>query len=104
MATMETMARDQMAWKVIYEELYHFPEGPQKEVKKQGDKVKTVLEGFLKEGKREGVNSKMAVLFLLGAIHHASKWFRQEKEFSAGEIGEMLASVFCSGCMKTDEK
>lgn len=101
---METVAQNRLAWKVLIDELFCFPDAEQTKLRIKGDEFANLIKRFIEEGKSSGEfdiqDTKMAAFFLLGACHHSAKWINPEGEFPAKEIGKYFASFFLQGLCK----
>jgi TetR/AcrR family transcriptional regulator, cholesterol catabolism regulator len=103
-AVMKGIARNRLAWKVLVDEIQHFPLPLKKRVRMRGQMLEDAIKGILEQGKKTGefenFDTQMAANFLLGACHHSSKWIDPKGRYSAESIGEQFASFFIRGIYK----
>jgi len=101
---METIAHNRLAWKILIDELNHFPLSQQKKIRAKGDVLENLITEFIKEGVQVGEfetpNTKMAAFFLLGTCHHSSKWLNPRGSLPAKDIGRQFATFFLQGLRK----
>ena len=103
-AVMKGIAQNRLAWKVLVDEIQHFPLPLKKRVRMRGQMLEDLIKGILEEGKKTGefedFDTQMATNFLLGACHHSSKWIDPKGRLSPKAIGEQFAAFFIRGIYK----